>query len=210
MSGLGVGTCSPSAGKLTVMLRWQQGPPSGTPSGRPMGSRWSRHRPSSTRARARPSGSGPRPRGAATRHSPSARRRSCVQPSRPSWPACPAPRSPGLTSDCWSSQPGAATTRWSLTVQPAWRTRRPRIRPPRSAPGAPVRLPRGVLAAAHRSPRSARLRVRFRQTPQPRIAVHVRRAAHKATTQRGERAASLRRTGWRRRLAAKAGAPCRG
>ena len=60
---------------------------------------------------------GPRPRGATTRHSPSTRRRSCAQPSRPSWPACPAPRSPGLTSTCWSSPAGAATTRRSLTAR---------------------------------------------------------------------------------------------
>ena len=71
---------------------------SGTPSGGPAGSCWSPHRPSSIRARARPSGSGPRPRGAATRRSPSTRRRSCAPPSRPSWPAWPAPRSAGLTS----------------------------------------------------------------------------------------------------------------
>jgi hypothetical protein len=94
-------------------------PRSGTPSGGPMGSRWSPHRPSSTRAPARPSGSGRRPGGATTRHSPSTRRRSCAQPSRPSWPACPAPRSAGLTSTCWSSPAAAATTRPSLTVQPA-------------------------------------------------------------------------------------------
>ena len=36
-------------------------PRSGTPSGGPMGSHSSQHRPSGTRARARPSGSGPRP-----------------------------------------------------------------------------------------------------------------------------------------------------
>ena len=36
----------------------------------------------------------------------------------------------------------------------AGRTRRSRIRPSRSAPGAPVRLPTDVLAAARRSPRS--------------------------------------------------------
>ena len=97
---------------------------------------------------------GPRPRGATTRHSPSIRRRSCARPSRRSWPGCPAPRSPGLRSTCWSSSAGAAAARWSLTVQPAWRTRRSGIRPSRSAPGAPVRLPAGVLAAARRSPRS--------------------------------------------------------
>ena len=54
-------------------------------------------------------GSGPRPGGATTRHSPSTRRRSCAQPSRSSWPACPAPRSAGLRSTCWSSPAGAAT-----------------------------------------------------------------------------------------------------
>ena len=73
-------------------------PRSGTPSGGPMGSRWLQHRPSSTRARVWPSGSGLRPGGATTRHFPSTRRRSCAQPSRSSWAACPAPRSPGLTS----------------------------------------------------------------------------------------------------------------
>ena len=84
---------------------------------------------------------GPRPGGATTRHSPSTRRRSCAQPSRPSWPACPAPRSPGLTSTCWSSPAGAATTRRSLTARLAPRARRSRIRPARSAPGTPVRPP---------------------------------------------------------------------
>ena len=93
---------------------------------------------------------GPRPRGATTRRSPSTRRRSCARPSRRSWPACPAPRSPGLTSTSWSSSAGAAATRWSLTVRAAWRAGRSRIRPSRSAPGAPVRLPTGVLAAARR------------------------------------------------------------
>ena len=81
--------------------------------------------------------------------------RSCARPSRPSWPACPAPRSAGLTSTSWSSPARAAATRWSLTVRAAWRARRSRIRPSRSAPGAPVRLPRDVLAAARRSPRYA-------------------------------------------------------
>ena len=66
-------------------------------------------------------------------------RRSCARPSRPSWPGCPAPRSAGLTSTCWSSpagspQPGGAPAR------AAGRTRRSRIRPSRSAPGASVRL----------------------------------------------------------------------
>ena len=62
--------------------------------------------------------------------------------------------SAGLTSTCWSS-PARAATRWSLTARAAWRARRPRIRPSRSALGAPARLPRGVLAAARRSPRYA-------------------------------------------------------
>ena len=51
----------------------------------------------SIRARARPGGSRPRPRDATTRRSPSTPPRSCARPSRPSWPACPAPRSAGLT-----------------------------------------------------------------------------------------------------------------
>jgi SAM-dependent methyltransferase len=55
---------------------------------------------------------------------------------------------------CWSS-PAEAATRWSPAAQAAWRARRSRIRPSRSAPGAPARLPRGVLAAARRSPRYA-------------------------------------------------------
>ena len=121
----------------------------------PAGSRWSQHRPSAIRARARPSGSRPRPRDATTRRSPSTPRRSCAPPSRPSWPACPAPRSAGWTSTCWSSSAPAAATRWSRTARAAWRARRSRIRPSRSAPGAPVRLPTGVLAAARRSPRYA-------------------------------------------------------
>ncbi len=116
---------------------------------------WSQHRPSSIRAPARPSGSRPRPRGATTRHSPSTPRKSCAHPSRPSWPACPAPRSPGLTSTSWSSPARATTTRRSLTAQAAGRARRSRIRPPRSAPRAPARLPTGVPAAARRSPRYA-------------------------------------------------------
>ena len=72
-------------------------PRSATPSSRP-GSRWPRRRPSATAGRARPSGSGPRPRDATTRRSPSTRRRSSARPWPPSWPACPAPRSAGLTS----------------------------------------------------------------------------------------------------------------
>ena len=107
----------------------------------------------SIRARARPSGSRPRPRGATTRHSPSTRRPSCARPSRRSWPACPAPRSAGWTSTCWSSSAPAAATRWSRTARAPQRARRSRIRPPRSAPRAPARLPAGVLAAARRSPR---------------------------------------------------------
>jgi hypothetical protein len=86
-------------------------PRSGTPSGGPAGSRWPQHRPSSIHARARPSGSELRPWGATTRRSPSTRRRSCARPSRRSWPACPAPRSPGLTSISWSSPAGAAVTK---------------------------------------------------------------------------------------------------
>ena len=54
--------------------------------------------------------------GATTRHSPCTRRRSCAQPSRRSWPACPAPRSPGLTNTSWSSSAGATTTRLGPTV----------------------------------------------------------------------------------------------
>ena len=65
----------------------------------------------------------------------------CARPSRRSWPACPAPRSPGSTSTSWSSSAGAAATRRSLTVRAAWRARRARIKSPRSAPGAPARLP---------------------------------------------------------------------
>jgi SAM-dependent methyltransferase len=57
-----------------------------TPPGGPAGSRWPPHRPSTTRASARPSGSGPRPRAGTTRPSLSTRRRSCVPPSLPSWP----------------------------------------------------------------------------------------------------------------------------
>ena len=75
--------------------------------------------------------------------------------SRPSWPACPAPRSAGWTSTCWSSSAPAAATRWSRTARAAGRTRRSRIRPPRSAPRAPARLPTDALAAARRSPRHA-------------------------------------------------------
>jgi hypothetical protein len=94
-------------------------PRSAMPSGGPAGSRWSPHRPSGIRARARPSGSGPRPKDATTRRSPSILRRSSARPSRPSSPACPVPRRPGLTSTCWSSPAGAAATRRSLTVRPA-------------------------------------------------------------------------------------------
>ena len=71
------------------------------------GLRWSQHRPSSIRARARPSGSRPRPKAATTRRSPSTPRRSCAPRSRRSWPACPAPRSAGWTSTCWSSSAGS-------------------------------------------------------------------------------------------------------
>ena len=106
-------------------------PRSTTPSGGPAGSQWPPPRPSSTGPQARPSSSGPRARDATTRPSPFTRRRSSAQPSRPSWPACPALRSPGSTSTCWSSPVAAA------------------------APGAPVRLLQGVLAAARRSPRYA-------------------------------------------------------
>jgi hypothetical protein len=93
-------------------------PRSGTPSGGPAGSPWWQHSPSGTRARARPGGSGPRPRGATTRPSPSTRRWSCAQPSRSFWPACPARRSPGWTSTCWSSSAGAAATGWSPLLPP--------------------------------------------------------------------------------------------
>ena len=71
-----------------------------------------------------------------------------------SWPACPAPRSAGLTAPAGHRRRGAATTRRSLTARTAWRTRRSRIRPSRSAMGAPVRPPTGVPAAARRSPQS--------------------------------------------------------
>ena len=56
----------------------------------------------------------------ATRPSLSTRRRSCVQPSLPSWPACPAAKCPGSTSTSWSS-PTSAATRQNPTAQPAWR-----------------------------------------------------------------------------------------
>ena len=72
--------------------------------------------------------------GATTRHSPSTRRRSCAQPPRPSWPACPAPRSAGLTSTCWSSPPRPAR------VLPAPRragTRTPAAPPRARRPGPP-------------------------------------------------------------------------
>ena len=48
----------------------------------------------------------------------------------------------------------AAPARQSLTVRPARRASRSRITPP-DPRRAPVRLPRGILAAAHRSPRYA-------------------------------------------------------
>ena len=82
-------------------------------------------------------------------------RRSCAHPSRPSWPGCPAPTSPGLTSTCWSSPAGATATRRSPRARAAWRAGRSRIKPSRSAPDAPARLPQDVLAAARRSPRYA-------------------------------------------------------
>ena len=50
------------------------------------------------RAPAQPGGSRPRPKDATTRPSPSTPPKSCARPSRPSWPACPAPRSAGSTS----------------------------------------------------------------------------------------------------------------
>ena len=89
------------------------------------------------------------------RPSPSTPRRSCARPSRPSWPGCPAPRSPGLTSTCWSSPAGATAARRSPRARAAWRAGRSPIRPSRSAPDAPARLPQDVLAAARRSPRYA-------------------------------------------------------
>jgi Methyltransferase domain len=92
--------------------------------------------------------------GATTRPSPSTPPKSCARPSRPSWPACPAPRSAGLTNTSWSSSAGVAT-RWSRTARAAGRAGRSRVRPPSSAPGAPPRLPQDVLAAPHRSPGSA-------------------------------------------------------
>ncbi len=94
-----------------------------------------RHPRSSTTGRLRP-----RPRDATTRRSPSTRRTRCGRPSRRSWPACLARRSAGLTSTSWSSSAGAAATRWSVTIRAAWRARRSRITPSRSAPGAPVKL----------------------------------------------------------------------
>ena len=106
-------------------------PRSTTPSGGPAGSQRPPPRPSSTGPQAPPSGSGPRARDATTRPSSFTRRRSSAQPPRPSRPACPALKSPGSTSSCWSSPVAAA------------------------APGAPVRLLQGVLAAARRSPRYA-------------------------------------------------------
>src|SRR5438034_3494983 len=127
---------------------------SGTPSGGPAGSRWPPPRPSTTRAPAPPSGSRPRPRAGTTRPSLSTRRRSCVQPSLPSWPPCPAAKCPGSTSTSWSSPTGAAT-RQNPAAQPARRTRQPPARPPRSAPTPPARLPQDVPAAARRPPRNA-------------------------------------------------------
>ena len=49
-------------------------------------------------------------------------------------------RGSGSTSTSWSSSPGAAATRRSPTVRAAWRARRSRIRPSRSALDAPARL----------------------------------------------------------------------
>jgi hypothetical protein len=69
----------------------------------------------------------------------------CAWPSQRSWPACPAPRSAGLTSTSWSSPAGAAT-RGSLTARAAGRAGRSRVRPSRSAPRAgqaPPRRPGG-------------------------------------------------------------------
>ena len=116
------------------------------------GLRSSRHKPSGIRARARPGGSRPRPRGATTRRSPSTRRRSWAGPSRRSWPACPAPRSPGLTSTSWSSPARACATRRSLTVRAAWRARRATDQAPQISAGRAGKAPglQGVLAAARR------------------------------------------------------------
>ena len=124
-SGAAISRVSPSTSSACTAR-----PRSGTPSGEPTGSRWSQRRPSGIRARARPGGSGPRPRATTTRRSRSTPRMNCARPSRRSWPACPAPRSPGLTSTSWSSSAGAAATRRSLTVRAARRARRLRIGPP--------------------------------------------------------------------------------
>jgi hypothetical protein len=129
-------------------------PRSATPSGGPAGSRWPPPRTSTTRAPAPPGGSGPRPRDGTTRPSPSTLPKSCVPPSLPSWPACPAAKCPGSTSTSWSSPTGAAT-RHNPAAQPARRTRPSPARPSRSAPGAPARLPQHVPAAARRPPRNA-------------------------------------------------------
>jgi SAM-dependent methyltransferase len=85
---------------------------------------------------------------------PSTRRRSCVQPWLPSWPTCPAPKCPGLTSTSSSSPTGAAT-RQHPTAQPARRTRPAPARPSRSMPSAPARLPPDAPAATRRPPRKA-------------------------------------------------------
>ena len=115
-SGAAISRVSPSTSSACTAR-----PHSGTPSRVPTGSRWSQRGPSGTRARARPGGSGPRPRATTTRRSRSTPRMNCARPSRRSWPVCPAPRSPGLTSTSWSSSAGAAATRRSLTVRAARR-----------------------------------------------------------------------------------------
>ena len=116
--------------------------PSGMPSGRPAGCRWSRHRPSRTGVRLRSSDSGTRPRAIITRHSRSTHRTSCARPLRRSRPVCPDPTFPGLTStSCWSSAGASRTRKSDVRATSQARRRAPGRR------GVPIRLRRAVRSA---------------------------------------------------------------
>ena len=102
-------------------------------------------------------------------------RRSCAPPSRPSWPALPS------AEVCWVDEhllivAGPAARRWSPTARAAGRARRSRVRPPRSAPGLPARLP--TTRPARRSPRCVPSRAvsirRIRWPLPPQSLHHVR------------------------------------
>ena len=155
MSGLGVGTCSPSAGKLTVMLRWQK---RGRHPGRRLADRWAQDgRDTDLPAPAHEHGRAARGQAQGRHYSifsfytPHELRAAIA----PFLARLPSPEVSWVDEQLLVIAGGSRHNQVESDGPASLANQATKDQAPRSAPGAPVRLPRGVLAAARRSQRYA-------------------------------------------------------